>query len=113
MAIDAAHAEFVRDCWRYLQASAPRWARYSRQWPEFTALECELVMEAAYTRLARARRDSEKDDAAEIIFHVPLRDVSDATWRAFVRRASPIDFFYEPVDNNSSKITTEDLVEDQ
>jgi len=42
---------------------------------------------------------------------VPLRDVSDAAWRAFVRRASPIDFFYEPVDNNSSKTTTEE--EDQ
>jgi hypothetical protein len=103
MAIDAAHAEFVRDCWRYLQASAPRWARYSRQWPEFTALECDLVMEAAYTRLARARRASEKDDAADIIFNVPLRDVNDATWRAFVRRASPIDFFYEPVDNKTTE----------
>jgi hypothetical protein len=45
-------------------------------------------MATAYTRLARARRAGERDDAAEIIFHVPLRDVTDATWSAFVRRAS-------------------------
>jgi len=80
--------EFVRDCWRYLQASGPRWARFSRQEDEFTALECKLIMAAAYTRLARARRSSERDDAAEIIFHVPLCDVTDDAWSAFVRRAS-------------------------
>ena len=96
-------AEFVRDCWRYLQASETRWARHSRQWPDFTALECELVMEAAYTRLARRRSALEKDDAAEIIFHVPLREVSAEAWRAFAQRA----FFYDETPHNNNKTEEE------
>jgi hypothetical protein len=86
---ESTDAEFVRDCWRYLQASEARWARHSRSSGHSLLLEDELLMAVAYERLARARATA-TDEAAEIIFHVPLREVSDDMWNRFVRRTRPI-----------------------
>jgi hypothetical protein len=86
---ESTDVEFVRDCWRYLQASEARWARHSRSSHLWGGLEDELLMAVAYERLARARANT-TDEAAEIIFHVPLREVSDEMWNRFVRRTRPI-----------------------
>jgi hypothetical protein len=81
-------ADFLRDCWRYLQARAPRLARIAGD--DFTVLECELILTLAYVRLKQARTLNDADPSAEIVFHVPLRDVSDATWRLFAQRTRQI-----------------------
>jgi len=86
-------AEFVRDCWHYLQASEARWARHpSRR--AAAGLEDELIMALTYERIARARAGlimmMGDDEAAKLIFHVPLREVSDEMWNLFVRRTRPI-----------------------
>jgi len=86
-------AEFVLDCWRYLQAIDPRWARHTRA--EQSALENELIMTVAYERLSRARAcGDDTNHTAEIVFHVPLREVSNETWNLFVRRTRPIARFF-------------------
>ena len=79
-------AEFVRDCWRYLQACEQRWRSYDGA--NLTPLETDLVLAMAYARLARARAAKSDDPSAEIVFHIPLRDVSDEAWSRFARRTS-------------------------